>query len=103
MYINGNMADFETIKDTLAPILKRNGVDFAAVFGSYAKGQADNDSDVDLLVRFSEPKSLLDMAGVEMEIEDSLGKEVDLVTEDALSPYIKDNVIKESRVIYGKR
>lgn len=97
------MSDIERIKNDILPILQCNDIDFAAVFGSYAKGRADRDSDVDLLVRFSEPKSLLDMAGVEIEIEDILGKGVDLVTEDALSPYIRDKVIKESKVIYGER
>ncbi|MBI4120343.1 MAG: nucleotidyltransferase family protein [Parcubacteria group bacterium] len=97
------MGDIERIKDSIVPILERNDIDFAALFGSYAKGNVNSDSDVDLLVRFSRPKSLFDIAGIEIDIEESLGKEVDLVTEDSLSPYIKDSVIKESKVIYGKR
>ncbi|MBI4118768.1 MAG: nucleotidyltransferase family protein [Parcubacteria group bacterium] len=95
--------DIEMLKKDMVPVLERNNVDFAALFGSYARGEAKSDSDVDLLVRFGKPKSLFDIAGLQIEIEDTISKEVDIVTEDALSPYIKDNVIRDSVVIYGER
>ncbi len=56
-------------------------------------------SDIDLLVRFSKPKGFnwLDAA---FEIEDALGKKVDLVTENSLSPFIRENVLKDLQVLY---
>lgn len=86
-------------KEKIIEICKRNDISFCAVFGSFARGEAGENSDVDLLVRFSKPKGFnwLDAA---FEIENVLGKKVDLVTENALSPFIRENVLKDLQVIY---
>ena len=93
----------ENIKKEARSILERNDTDFAAVFGSHAKGEADKDSDVDILIRFAQPKSLFEIARIEEELSDSLGRNVDLVTENSLSPYIKDEIISSSKIVYGER
>lgn len=85
------------------PLLKRNDVNFAGVFGSYARGMEKDESDVDLLVRLKKPKSLLGLVRLERELSEALRKKVDLVTEGALSPYLKDQVLRELVVLYGKR
>lgn len=84
-------------------ILQGNDVDFAAVFGSYAKGKATSESDIDLLVRFSKPKSLLSHANLERRLSEVLEKKVDLVTEKSLSPYFKNEVFENLQVLYGER
>lgn len=86
-------------KEKIIEICKRNDISYCAVFGSFARAEATEKSDIDLLVRFSKPKGFnwLDAA---FEIEDALGKKVDLVTEKGLSPYIKDNVLRDLQVIY---
>ena len=92
-----NLANSE--KEKIIEICKRNDISYCALFGSFARGEATEKSDIDLLVRFSKPKGW-NWISAALEIEDALGKKVDLVTENALSPYIKDNVFKDLQVIY---
>lgn len=87
----------------IIPILKSNNVEFAGIFGSYARREAKRGSDVDLLVRFNKPKSLFNIVSLQRELSEALNKKVDLVTEGALSPYIKDNVFNDLKIMYGKR
>ena len=83
--------------------LEKYGVNKIGLFRPYAKNQEDEDSDIDVLVEFSGVKSLFEMVGIELELADILEKKVDLVTEGALSPYIKDNVMKDLVVIYDEK
>lgn len=93
----------EEIKTKAVPILKKNGVEFAGLFGSYARGEARPDSDIDFLVKFADKAkvSLLDVIGIENELSDLLGKKTQLVTSDGVHPYIKDSVEKDLKIIYG--
>ena len=75
----GNMED---IKKIIVPVLRRYGVRRAAVFGSFARGEAREDSDLDIIVEFEEGRSLLDLAGLKVELEDVLGRRMDI--EDAV-------------------
>jgi len=59
------------------------------VFGSYAKGEQTEDSDLDLIVSFEETPTLLMFIGLKEYLEGITGVEVDLVTEDGISPYVK--------------
>jgi len=81
-------------------ICRRNDVAMLGVFGSAARGEATEQSDVDLLVRFSKQKSLLGAADLAIQIGTAIGKRVDLFTEAAISPYIRDQVKRELQVIY---
>lgn len=94
-----NLATAE--KEKIVEICERNDIEFCAVFGSFARGEATAESDIDLLVRFSKPKGF-DWVDAALEIEDALGRKVDLVTENGLSPYIRENVLKNLEVLYGK-
>lgn|SRR3989344_5263343 len=97
------MINFQEIKEKTDPILKSYDVKTAGVFGSMARGQDTPDSDIDILVKFSKPKTLLDLIGLEDELTECLHKKVDLVTEGSLSPYIRDGVLKDLQVFYGTR
>lgn len=88
--------------EVIERICARNDVALLRVFGSAARGEDTEESDIDLLVEFTEPKSLLDLVGLEQEFEDALGRKVDLVTTGSLSPYIRDQVIREARVLYER-
>jgi len=70
------------------------------IFGSMARGEATEQSDIDLLVRFSKRKSLLALVRLEREASAVLGRKVDLLTEAAISPYLRDRIKRELRVIY---
>jgi hypothetical protein len=86
--------------DKLVEICRANDIEMVGVFGSIARGEATSESDVDLLVRFSEKKSLLALVRLERELSETLGKKVDLLTEAAISPYLRDRVKRDLRVIY---
>jgi len=90
---------FDTKK--LQGICLRNDIAMVGVFGSMARGEATEQSDIDLLVKFSKRKSLLEMVRLEREVSTALGRKVDLLTESAISPYLRDRVKRELRVIYG--
>ena len=70
------------------------------IFGSVARGEAAEGSDLDLLVRFATPKSLFDHARLQLDLEDRLGVPVDLITERALNPSIRDRVALDLRLLY---
>ena len=85
----------------LRQICRHNDIARLSVFGSVARGDATEHSDVDLLVRFSKPKSLLELVRLEREVSAALGRRVDLLTEASISPYMRDKVKREMRTIYG--
>ena len=66
------------------------------VFGSVARGEADEQSDVDFLVEMNPGGSLMRRAGLIVELEDLLGRNVDVATERALKPRIRDRVLREA-------
>jgi predicted nucleotidyltransferase len=66
------------------------------VFGSRARGEAGPGSDLDILVELDPGRSLLDIIAIKQDLEDLLGCEVDVVTEAAISPYIREQVLKEA-------
>ena len=86
----------------LAGLCKMHGVESIRVFGSAARGDAGPDSDIDLLVRFFEPKSLIELVRIEREFSEHFGRPVDLVTEGELSPYIRDEVLLHASTVYGE-
>jgi len=91
----------EEIFEKITSILKNLGVRKIAVFGSYVRGEERPGSDIDIIVEFSERKSLLDIVGIEQELSEMLGIKVDLLTEKSISPYLIDRIKKEMVVIYG--
>jgi uncharacterized protein len=80
----------------------RYGVTRLRLFGSAVRGHDGPDSDLDLLVEFAGATTLLDLVGMQQDLEKELGREIDLVTPGALSPYIRDRVLREARVIYER-
>ncbi len=90
----------EAHKDEIQEICRRYGVRSLRIFGSVARGKARPDSDVDLLVRFRKPISLLQLIRLERELSEVLGVRVDLVTVRSLSPYIRSDVLASSKVLY---
>ena len=74
----------------------QHGARNVRVFGSLARGQVTPDSDLDLLVEMEEGRSLLDLVGLWQDLEDLLGRKVDVISEGGLSPYLRDRVLAEA-------
>ena len=83
------------------PICRRHGVLRLRVFGSVALGTASEDSDIDLLVDLARPIGFFELVALERELAESIGRRVDLQTEAALSPYLRDAILQDARVIYA--
>lgn len=93
------MARVTQFDDKILSYLNQHGVEKVGVFGSYARNEARADSDLDLMVWFKEQKSLLGMIRIERELSDLLGVRIDLLTEQAVSPYLIDRIRQELKVI----
>ena len=98
--MNKNKIKSDSNFDKIITILQRHGVKKISVFGSYARGEASPQSDIDIIVEFSDRKSLLDLVGIEQELSETLGRKVDLLTEKSINPYLIDRIKKERLVIY---
>ncbi len=88
------------VRETIIAILARNDAERIAIFGSYARGEAGAKSDIDILVRFARKKSLFEIVRIEDELRKSLRRDVDLVTENAVSPYLADTIHRDAVVIF---
>lgn len=97
------MESFPFDTNKLIDICRKNGVAMVAVFGSQARGESNGQSDIDLLVRFATRKSLLAVIGLERQLSDALERKVDLLTEAALSPYLRERILDDLQVIYETR
>jgi predicted nucleotidyltransferase len=91
----------EEIKEKVLPILRRHDVLQAAVFGSVARGEATEKSDLDLLVSLPDDKSLLDLVRLELDLEEALGRKVDVLTYAALHRRIRERMLREQVAILG--
>jgi predicted nucleotidyltransferase len=94
------MALEELLKEKRAEILcicAKHGAHNVRVFGSVARGEADEQSDIDLLVEFEQGRSLLDHAALVLDIEEILGRKVDIVTEKGLYWLLRRRILKEAR------
>lgn len=91
----------KAIREEVVQYLIARGATRVSIFGSYARGDADSGSDLDVLVEFSDRKSLLDLVRLERELSEQLGIKVDLLTHGSISPFLLDRIIQELEVIYG--
>lgn len=85
----------EEVKEKVVPILQRYGARRAGVFGSVARGDMRPWSDIDILVELDKELSLLDVVGIQQELEDALGRRVDLVEYGSIKARIRDRVLAE--------
>lgn len=87
---------FQDKRETILQIARRHGATNVRVFGSVSRGEARADSDVDFLVDLDEGRSLLDLGGLLMDLQELLGCPVDVVTEKSLRPRIRERVLREA-------
>jgi len=84
-------------REEILRIAARHGARNVRVFGSVARGLADQDSDVDLLVEIEEGRSLLDRIALMQELEDLLARKVDVVTESSLYWLLRRRILREAK------
>jgi uncharacterized protein len=105
--IDGSLPKHEIASMTIDLVVvrelcQRNGIERLRVFGSFARGEAKPGSDLDLIADFSDRKSLLDLVRIEREFAERLGRPVDLLTVESLSPYLRERVLQEARMVYER-
>lgn len=86
----------DELKKKINPILKHYGIKKAGIFGSVAAGTAGENSDIDILVNITNKNiNLLDFVGIKIELEDALGKKVDLVEYSTIKPLLKNKILAQ--------
>ena len=90
-----NIDSIKKVSQLSIPILKRNGVTSAAIFGSVVRSEDSIESDVDFLLEYQDGVSLFDVATLKRELEEKLGRKVDLVSLKYLNKRIRQRVLKE--------
>jgi len=85
----------EEIKEKILPILKKYDIKRAGIFGSVARGEEGSDSDIDILVEIKKRMSLLEFVRLKLEIEEAIGRKVDLGEYDTIKPIIKEQILKD--------
>lgn len=86
----------ETRREAILRLAREHGATRVRVFGSMARGDAGAQSDVDLLVDLEQGRTLLDMGALLMDLQDLLHRKVQVLTEAALHPRIRDRVLREA-------
>ncbi|MDI6807704.1 MAG: nucleotidyltransferase family protein [Candidatus Eisenbacteria bacterium] len=87
--------DVEEIAQKIIPILQRYGAKRIGLFGSFVRGDMRENSDIDILVEIEKDISLLDFVGLKLEIEEALGRKVDLVEYGAIKPILRERILNE--------
>ena len=85
----------QTLRENMPDLAERHGVKSLGVFGSYVRGEADEESDLDILVEFEDLPTLWEFIRLERELSDKLGVKVDLVMKKTLKPRIGEAILKE--------
>lgn len=96
------MPDIDWIKEKTVPIAVRYGLKKMYLFGSYAKGTADENSDIDILYEKGERISLLGVSSMLQDLKEALNKSVDLVSVSALEPAFYESVHESEVLLYEK-
>lgn len=99
-----NTNSIEEIKETIIPILKNYPISKAILFGSYAKGKASKNSDIDLYIDTNGKLKGLDFVGLLETLSDTLGRDIDLIDKTHIEPdsLIRQEIENEGTVIYEK-
>lgn len=84
-------------RNDILRIAKQHGALNIRIFGSFARGEAGAKSDLDLLVEMQAGRSLFDLVALGQELEEFLGRKVDILTDGGISPYLKDRIYAEAK------
>ena len=90
----------QDIENIVVDILTKHDASRIAIFGSRARGDATQESDLDVLVHFARAKSLLSLVAIERELTERLGIKVDLMTEASISPHLRQRIESQLKIIF---
>ena len=99
--MNDKVYTVDEIREIVIPIARRHGVAALYLFGSYARGEAGADSDVDFLMDGGEIRSLYQLAAFRLDLEEALGKSVDLLTLGHNDQVLIHRIRKDEIMIYA--
>lgn len=92
--------DIQKAKEQIVPIIKKYNISKAALFGSIVTGKMRSDSDIDLLIDMPKDSSLFDLLRVKIDLEEQLGRRVDLVQYKAIKLRLKDEILSHQISIF---
>ncbi|MBS1625453.1 MAG: nucleotidyltransferase family protein [Bacteroidetes bacterium] len=86
----------ESIKASILRVLEQQPILRAAIFGSFARGDQNENSDIDLLIEYAAPPSLFDILRLERQLQDATSRKIDLVEYAAIKPSIKEKILSQA-------
>jgi predicted nucleotidyltransferase len=89
------------IKDKISETARQYGIQKAYLFGSYARGDAGHESDIDICIEKGKIRTLFELSGFCQDLEETLDTKVDVITTTALSDSFKEQIEKDMILIYG--
>jgi uncharacterized protein len=95
-----NSTEKNQVYNKIISFLKKYDVNKISVFGSFVKDIETSSSDIDILVEFSDDKSLLQFINIEQKLSEYIGIKVDLLTKSSISPYILKNIENDIKILY---
>jgi len=84
-------------REKILNLAELHGATNVRIFGSVARGEATHDSDVDLLVTMEPGRTYFDFVALWQDLQELLGRKVDIVSEKGVSPYLRDRILSEAR------
>src|SRR3989338_1641531 len=95
-------ATLEEVKKKSVPVFEYYGIEYAGVFGSTARNQSRSESDIDFLVRFGAPMGMFLYMRFIHDLENTLNKKVDVVTDQSINKFVKPYIMKDLITIYER-
>jgi hypothetical protein len=95
--------NLKEIKNKIIPILKKHDVKKSSVFGSVARNEDNEKSDIDILVEFKGKKTLLDLMRLQFALEEKIDRKIDLLTYNSINSLLREDILKDQKNIYEEK